>query len=102
MQPSPPLDPELAEVLAAFPAGVDPGVHLRDMNVVRMLRSTLDLLEATGGSLPTDERVTVENRSIPGPDAGAEIPVRIYAPVARRSRSAGGPGVLPRRCLRPR
>jgi acetyl esterase/lipase len=83
MPSSPPLDAELAEALAAFPAGIDPGEHLRDMNVVKMLRSTLDLLEATGGSLPTDSRVTVENRSIPGPDAGTEIPVRVYAPVAR-------------------
>jgi acetyl esterase/lipase len=87
MPPSPPLDPELAQALAAFPAGVDPGAHLRDMNVVKMLRSTLDLLEATGGSLPIDARVTVENRSIAGPDPGAEIPIRIYAPVA----GGGGP-----------
>jgi acetyl esterase/lipase len=83
MSSSPPLDAELAETLASFPAGVDPGEHLRDMNVVKMLRSTLDLLEVTGGSLPTDERVTVENHSIPGPDAETEIPVRIYAPIAR-------------------
>jgi acetyl esterase len=82
MPPDPPLDTELAEALAAFPAGMDPGEHLRDMNVVKMMRSTLDLLEATGGSLPTDGRVTVEDRSIPGPQAGTEIPIRIYAPLA--------------------
>jgi acetyl esterase/lipase len=46
-----------------------------------MLRSTLDLLAATGGSLPTDDRVTVENRSIPGPGGEAPIPIRIYVPV---------------------
>jgi acetyl esterase/lipase len=80
---SPPLDAELAEALAAFPAGMDPGEHLRDMNIVKMLRSTLVLLEATGGTLPTDGRVTVEDRSIPGPDGGTEIPIRIYAPVDR-------------------
>jgi acetyl esterase len=87
MAASPPLDRELADVLATFPGGVDPGTHLKDMNVIKMLRSTLDLLEAMGTSLPTDKLVTVEDRSIPSPDAGAEIPVRIYAPATRR----GGP-----------
>jgi acetyl esterase/lipase len=77
----PPLDPELAEVLAGFPDGLDPGVNLRDMNVVRMLRSTLDLLGVMGGSLPTDDRVATEDRSISGPEA--EIPVRIYRPRTR-------------------
>jgi acetyl esterase/lipase len=88
MRPPPPLDPELAEVLASFPGGVDPGAHLMDMNIVRMLRSTLDLLSATGGVLPTDARVTVENRSIPGTDTGAEIALRIYAPVDREAEPA--------------
>ena len=83
----PPLDPELAAVLAGFPDGVDPGAHLRDMNVVRMLRSTLDLLGVMGASLPTDERVAVEDGAIPGVDAGTEIPVRIYAPVDRDNRA---------------
>ncbi len=87
MATSPPLDPDLARELATFPEGVDPGTHLKDMNVIKLLRSTLDLLEAMGTSLPTDERVTVEDRSIPGSDAGADIPVRIYAPATRR----GGP-----------
>jgi len=77
----PSLDPELAAALAAFPEGVDPGVHLQDLNVIRMLRSTLDLLQATGGALPTDERVTVVDRTIPGPDPGSRVPVRVYAPV---------------------
>ncbi|HEY5024220.1 MAG TPA: alpha/beta hydrolase [Acidimicrobiales bacterium] len=82
-KPLPPLDPELAVVLAGFPSGVDPGGNLRDMNVVRMLRSTLDLLGILGGVLPTDERVEVDDRAIPGLEAGSEIPVRVYAPVSR-------------------
>jgi acetyl esterase/lipase len=85
--PLPPLDPELATVLAAFPAGVDPGEHLQDMNVIRMMRSTLDLLGVMGTVLPTDERVTVEDRSIPGLEPGTEIPVRVYEPAIR----PGGP-----------
>ncbi|HTT85859.1 MAG TPA: alpha/beta hydrolase [Acidimicrobiales bacterium] len=90
--PASALDPELADILAAFPTGVDPGAHLRDMDVVRMLRSTLDLLQATGGSLPTDERVEVGNRQIPGPGGMGEIPLRIYDPLARQGRP--GPGIV--------
>ncbi len=81
MPPTPALDPELAQVLAAFPAGIDPGAHLGDMNVVRLLRSTLDVLGVVGGSLPVDERIEAEDRSIPGP--GGELPVRIYTPIER-------------------
>jgi acetyl esterase len=77
----PPLDPELAVVLAGFPEGLEPGGHLRDMNVIKMLRSTLDLLGVMGGTLPTDERVVVADRSIPGIEPGSEIPVRVYTPV---------------------
>jgi acetyl esterase len=85
-----PLDPELAEILAAFPAGVDPGTSLMDMNVVRLLRNTLDLLHATGGQLPRDDRVKTDNRLIPGQEASAEIPVRVYTPAsARQSRLPG-------------
>ena len=92
MAPEPTFDPELADVLAAFPAGVDPGRHLRDMDVVRTLRSTLDLLQATGGTLPTDERVVVGNRLIPGPGGGGEVAVRIYEPAPRPG--APGPGIV--------
>ena len=55
---------------------------------MKMLRSTLDLLLATGGTLPTDDRVAVEDRSIPGPDAGVEIPLRVYAPATGDSAAA--------------
>ena len=87
-----PLDPELAEILAAYPAGVDPGSSLMDMEVIRLLRNTLDLLHATGGELPSDDRVVVGNRTIPGHDAGAEIPVRVYAPASPGD--AASPGVV--------
>ena len=82
--PYPPLDPELAKALASFP-GVDPGAHLQDINIVKMLRSTLDLLQATGASLPTDDRVTVQDHLMPGVEAGTELPVRVYTPVTRGS-----------------
>ena len=87
-----PIDPELAEILGAYPGGVDPGSSLMDMEVIRLLRNTLDLLLATGGRLPSDDRVVVGNRMIPVHDADAEIPVRVYAPA---SRSEGAlPGVV--------
>ena len=69
--------------MAGFPTGVDPGEHLRDMNVVRMMRSTLDLLGILGGSLPDDERVTVADQSIPGVEPGTEIPDPGLRPIAR-------------------
>ena len=81
MPHSPALDPELAQAVAAFPGGIDPGAHLGDPNVVRLLRSTMDMLGALGGTLPVDERVSAQDRSIPGP--GGEIPVRVYTPVER-------------------
>jgi acetyl esterase/lipase len=77
------LDPELAAVLAAIPGGVDPGAHLLDMGVIRMLRSTPDLLATMGLELPTDDRVVVDNRVIPGPDDNPELGVRVYAPRTR-------------------
>jgi len=85
------LDPDLADVLAAFPEGVDPGDHIGDMNVVRLLRSTMDVLAMTGGTLPTDDRVRVHDRSIPGPAGAPEVPVRIYSPVAA---GTARPGVV--------
>jgi acetyl esterase len=88
----PGLDPELAHTLSGFPDGVDPGAQLLDMNIIRMLRSTLDLLEATGANLPTDERVAVVDRVIPGPEAGTEIPVRVYTPTGRADRT--GPALV--------
>jgi acetyl esterase len=74
------LDPELAAVLARFPQGFDPGEHLADMDVVRMLRSTPDLMAGTGASLPTDDRVGVENRMIDGPAGPGALGVRVYTP----------------------
>ncbi|MGH9029837.1 MAG: alpha/beta hydrolase [Acidimicrobiales bacterium] len=83
------LDPELAEALAAFPGGFDPGVHLRDVNVLRLLRSTPQLLEATGGTLPTDERVSVTERAISGPAGTGTIALRIYERRVRPDLVAG-------------
>jgi acetyl esterase len=80
------IDPELAAALAAFPGGMDPAGHLGDENMIRLLRSTPDLLGMTGMSLPTDDRVEVENREIPGSAGAPGIGVRIYTPVAASDR----------------
>jgi acetyl esterase/lipase len=77
------LDPQLREALAEIPIGVDPGHHLRDMEVVRLLRSTPTMLQAMGHSLPHDDRVTTEDRTIPASaseDARHELPLRLYKP----------------------
>jgi acetyl esterase len=86
------LDREIAESLSELPGGFDPGAHLRDLNVIRMLRSTLGLLEVMGGVLPVDERVTVVNRRVPVLSPADEIEVRIYEPAARSAVAL--PGVV--------
>ena len=86
------LDPELAAVLAAMPGDVDPGAHLLDMDVIRTMRSTPDLLAAAGLSLPTDDRVVVANRTIPGPPDHPELGVRVYTP--KDAPGSGRPGVV--------
>ena len=76
------LDPELAVVLERMaPAGTES--QLDDLNFIRSLRDTFAMMKVLGTSLPTDERVTVENVSVPGPGDGREILVRLYRPVDR-------------------
>ncbi len=50
-----------------------------------------EMLAATSGEWPKNERVTVENRSIPGPSGTPDLPIRIYAPVTR---TGAVPGLL--------
>jgi acetyl esterase/lipase len=80
----PALDDELASALTALPGGIDPGDALTDMNVVRLLRNTLDLFHATGGQLPTRDDVTVRDDTIPSSTA-EPLGVRVYTPTARSS-----------------
>jgi acetyl esterase/lipase len=80
----PALDDELAAALDAIPGGLDPGDALTDMNVVRLLRNTLDLFHATGGRLPSRDDVTVRNDTISSSTA-EPLGVRIYTPAGRSS-----------------
>jgi acetyl esterase/lipase len=50
-----------------------------------------DLFAATSGERPKNERVTIENRSIPGPFGAPDVPIRVYAPVTR---AGAVPGLL--------
>jgi len=72
------IDPELAAVLAAMP--IDPAGQFGDENMIKVMRSTPDILAMMGTELPTDDRVTVENSEIPGPDGAPAVAVRIYTP----------------------
>ena len=83
------MDPELAEVLAALP--LNPADQLLDESMIQILRSTPDVLSFLGISLPTDDRVRVENTEIPGPPDAPAVPVRIYRPA---SDVAGAPGLV--------
>jgi len=72
------IDPDLAEVLAAMP--IDPAGQLGDENMIQLMRSTPDLLAMLGTELATDDRVTVQNTEIPGPNGEATVAIRIYTP----------------------
>jgi acetyl esterase len=74
------IDPELAEVLAAMP--LDPAGQLGDENMIKVMRSTPEILALMGTELPTDDRVTVENSEVPGPPDAPAVPIRIYTPKA--------------------
>lgn len=79
------IDPDLAAALAAMP--IDPAGHLGDENMIRLLRSTPEILAMLGAELVTDDRVAVQNTEIPGPDGAAAVPVRIYTPKTSGSAS---------------
>jgi len=78
------IDPDLAQALAALP--VDPAGHLGDENMIKLLRSTPELLTMMGTEMATDDRVAVENTEVPGPE-GAAVAVRIYTPKSSTSAS---------------
>jgi acetyl esterase len=74
------IDPELAQVLDTLP--MDPSGQLGDENMIRLMRSTPEILAMMGTELATDDRVTVEDTEIPGPPDTPAVPVRIYRPKA--------------------
>jgi acetyl esterase/lipase len=79
------LDPELARALADFPLEVDPGDYFDDPEVLRMLRSSPDILAMSGAPPATDGRVVAENRMVDGPTGPGALGLRIYRPTAATS-----------------
>jgi acetyl esterase len=71
------LDPELADVLSALPAGAAAG-RSREVDWVAYRRQAKAVQVARPGRQVG--RVDVEERRIPGPLDGPEVPVRIYRP----------------------
>jgi len=69
------LDPELAEI-----ARVAPLLDLRDVSTARAGMAAIATALAQAGGVPRDERVSVEDRKIPGVAGSPEIPVRLYRP----------------------
>lgn len=74
------FDPELAEILRALSPDAEGRSALADMDMVRSLRSTKNIMAAMGTTLATDDRVDVEDRTVVGPQSGLEVPVRVYTP----------------------
>ncbi|MEV4750222.1 alpha/beta hydrolase [Streptosporangium sp. NPDC049248] len=79
----PNLDPGLAAALEATPLPV------ADLGAVRLedlpgLRLQLSAARAALAPLAPDERVTIEDRTVPGPDGDPDIRLRIYRPAGRR------------------
>jgi acetyl esterase len=79
------IDPELAEVLDTL--ALDPSGQLGDENMIRIMRSTTEILALLGTELPTDDRVAVEDTEIPGPADAPPVAVRIYTPKVSSSPS---------------
>jgi acetyl esterase len=73
------MDPELAQALAALPS-VPTEDGLDDLDLIRSLRDSLAIMKALGTNLPTDDRVEVEDVSVPGGASGSELLVRLYRP----------------------
>ncbi|MFI6458441.1 alpha/beta hydrolase [Streptosporangium amethystogenes] len=79
----PNLDPGLAAALEAAPLPVaDLGaLRLEDLPGIRL---QLNAARAAMAPLAPDERVTIEDRTVPGPDGDPDVRLRIYRPAGQR------------------
>ena len=84
MSIEPLLDPDLQNVLAQLPEFPDIAA---DLPATRKMLA--ERIKSARGDASND-RVSVENRDIAGPDASSRVPVRIYAPADRAGESVGG------------
>ncbi|MEV4183862.1 alpha/beta hydrolase [Streptosporangium canum] len=84
----PNIDPELAAALAKAPlqvADMD-GIRAEDLPGIRL---QIDAAGAAMAALEPDGRVTIEDRSVPGPDGAPDVRVRIYRPAGQRGTAPG-------------
>lgn len=75
------MDPDLAPGLDVYRAlGFEEG-SLSGEGLATVRAKFDEFMEMAQGMIPPNDRVTSEDREVPGPD-GNQIPVRIYRPVA--------------------
>ncbi|MEU7983487.1 alpha/beta hydrolase [Streptosporangium canum] len=84
----PNIDPELAAALAKAPLQVTDmdGIRAEDLPGIRL---QIDAAGAAMAALEPDGRVTIEDRSVPGPDGAPDVRVRIYRPTGQRGTAPG-------------
>ena len=75
------LDPELRVALEAFPT--EKAVDLNDITAARAkMKKLFSTMQETVSPI---EGVTSQDESVPGPQGGPDVPVRIYQPYGRPS-----------------
>ncbi|MET8333524.1 alpha/beta hydrolase [Streptosporangium canum] len=84
----PNIDPELAAALAKAPLQATDmeGIRAEDLPGIRL---QIDAAGAAMAALEPDGRVTIEDRSVPGPDGAPDVRVRIYRPTGQRGTAPG-------------
>ncbi|WP_031158485.1 alpha/beta hydrolase [Streptosporangium roseum] len=84
----PNIDPELAAALAKAPLQATDmdGLRAEDLPGIRL---QIDAAGAAMAALEPDGRVTIEDRSVPGPDGAPDVRVRIYRPTGQRGTAPG-------------
>ncbi|MEV4241891.1 alpha/beta hydrolase [Streptosporangium canum] len=84
----PNIDPELAAALAEAPLQATDmdGIRAEDLPGIRL---QIDAAGAAMAALEPDGRVTIEDRSVPGPDGAPDVRVRIYRPTGQRGTAPG-------------
>jgi acetyl esterase/lipase len=84
----PPFDPELSAVLAALPAEMQQSMSIEDIPAWR--EQLAQLLPADDDALRREGAVELEERQIPGPKGGPDLPVLILRPARGRGRALPG------------
>jgi len=78
------MDPELRPIFTKMPELID---ITADPTIARKMMK--EMIAASQGKPIVSDKVTIEDRSIPGPEGSPAIPVRIYSPVNRTTTLPG-------------